>query len=338
MLIGCRLNKAQAPNFEMAYSRHAHVLVENTDVQSVKSELMEQLGISSALVLPLIAGDQVSGVLKFGCHDPDRAISLAGVDFAHKLAVMISLALNNASLYTRKRKIADVLQKTMLDMPEEIDGLAFDCLYKSATEEARVGGDFYDLFEVEPGRIAILIGDVSGKGIEAAGLASLIKHTARAYAFDGHPPGQIVTKMDLIVGKASGSSTFATIFFGIIDRNKGELVYCNAGHPPPFRFSGPRDISTLDVTSPAIGAWDGFVFKEDRVEFSVEETLLLITDGIIEARHNNVFYGEDRLHRLLQTRADGAAANLPQAVFEDVLEYADGVLSDDIAMLAVTCV
>lgn len=335
-LVGIRLDKGQASHFELACRRRAHVLVEDAlNDERFDRETMKQLGIRSALVIPLIVGDQVPGVLKFSNHSSGRSISPAVVDFAKKLATIISLAFGNASLYAQKREIADTLQSALLDLPEEIEGLAFKCLYRSATEDAKVGGDFYDLFEIESGKIGILIGDVSGKGLEAAGVTSLIKNTARAYAFDGHSPGSVLTKLNLLVGKACGASMFVTLFFGLFDRKKGELVYSNAGHPPPFQFSDTTGASPLDPTSPAIGVFDEFPFAEEQRAFGPGETLFLYTDGIIEARRNKVLFGEERLLRFL-AQAGLSSDHLPQSVFDHVLDYTQGILSDDVAMLAIT--
>src|SRR3990172_6829386 len=143
-------------------------------------------------VLLLVRGE-VIGILGF-TYDTGRQFTEAELDFVPKLATSVSLAIENARLYAAERKVAETLQEAFLNMPRQIAGLEFGHIYRSATETARVGGDFYDLFELEPDRVGVLIGDVAGKGLEAAALTSVIKSTVKAYAFENFFPASILAK------------------------------------------------------------------------------------------------------------------------------------------------
>lgn len=130
------------------------------------------------------------------------------------------------------QKYADIvgytntLQQALLTVPAEIKGISYGHLYRSATATAKVGGDFYDIFELEHDRVDIVIGDVSGKGLEAATLTSLAKNTIKAYAYEGNSPAEVITRMNDVVRKALTSAAFITVFFGILDIN--HVVKCTS--------------------------------------------------------------------------------------------------------------
>ncbi len=302
----------------------------------VNRELAQRLNIRSMLVVPLMVREQAVGTLVFHYHTQAISFDESQIDFASKLGTSISLAIENARLYASKRTIADTLQEAILTVPQTIPGIGFNYLYRSATEATRVGGDFYDLFELEGGRVGIVIGDVSGKGLRAAALTSLVKNTIKAYAHDSDSLACVMTKTNDLVQSCSGLAMFVTVFFGVLDTRSGELTYCSAGHPPAVLRRKTAEISLLFTGSPVIGAFPGLHYVEEMTVIREGDILVLYTDGAIETRNDGEFFGEERLIELIKSFDAQNIKELPQAIFAEVMSFCAGELSDDIALLTVS--
>ncbi len=223
--------------------------------------------IRSTMVVPLVVKDVTIGCQTFSYHSNAIKFSPEQKDFAVKLGASLSLALENARLFSDQQAIASTLQEALLIVPETLPGIEIGHLYRSAAHAALVGGDFYDFFALQGDRIGIIIGDVSGKGLEAATLTSILKHTIKSYAFEGHSPGAIVSKTNILTMKETDSATFVTAFVGILDTQSGILTYCCAGHPPPIIKRQNGDIDLLDACCPSIGVLD-FLDGQDKQQLT----------------------------------------------------------------------
>lgn len=302
----------------------------------VNAETMKEFKIRSMLAVPLTVKDDAKGVLIFQYHTKTADFEPAAVDFAGKLATSLSLAIENADLYAQERNIADTLQESLLTMPHKIVGLDFGYLYRSATAaKAEVGGDFYDIFELENGRVGIVVGDVSGKGLEAATLTSLVKNTIRAYAYEGGPPASVIARAGEVLTRSSDPAVFTTVFFGVLHPGSGRLEYCSAGHPPAIVRAASSETRLLRADSPAIGIFPGLDYFSHDDRLMPGDVLLLYTDGVIEARRADAFFGQDKLLSLVQGLQTTSPAKIPQLVFNAIVDFTNGTLSDDIALVAV---
>ncbi len=234
----------------------------------------------------------------------------------------------------RYRKIADSLQESLLSIPSELPGVEFGHLYRSATLATRVGGDFYDIFELESGRIGVLMGDVSGKGLRAAAITSVVKNSVRAYAYNGAGPAETMRLTNTALFRTIDQQSFVTAFYGVLDTKTGTLTYCSAGHPPALinRAQGTR---SLDVRSPVLGAFPDLRFEEGVDTVGEDEILVLYTDGVTEARRGAEFFGEEGLVRALNALNGAPASETPDVLFRRVLSFSQGQLRDDVAILAV---
>ncbi len=231
-----------------------------------------------------------------------------------------------------QRDIASKLQEALLDVPQDLSGVRFGHLYRSATKEARVGGDFYDVFEVKNERIAVLIGDVSGHGVEAARVATLVKDVVHAFAHHFTHPHVVLAKTnDLLVEERSPG--FVTLFLGILDPNTGSLAYSSAGHPPALLRTSAGELEFLEACSAPVGVFPDHSWKENEVQLVEGDLLLLYTDGAIEARRNGDFFGEEGLAKALKGWSDPSLEQLPQALLDTILSFSGGELTDDVAML-----
>jgi serine phosphatase RsbU (regulator of sigma subunit) len=239
-----------------------------------------------------------------------------------------------------QRHIADVLQEALLAVPRQIRGITFGHLYRPATIATRVSGDFYDVFTLPQGSVGMLVGDVSGHGLEAAALTWVSKDTIKAFAFDGQPPAAALRSANLAamaatLGREEGTVQFVTAFCGILDTASGRLRYSSAGHPPGIirRFSGETVLLKSD--SPVLGVFGEADYQDSEERLNPGDLLLLYTDGLTEARSGSNFFGEEHLLELLASLRDVGASAIPESLYQHVLEYSGGRLSDDLVILAI---
>ncbi|MBI2266768.1 MAG: SpoIIE family protein phosphatase [Armatimonadetes bacterium] len=298
--------------------------------------LVEKFEARSVLAVPLTARGQINNELVFVYHTAPVIFTDAQIDFAQKLAAAVSLAVENIRLFEREHEIAETVQEALLMMPETLSDVAFGHLYESATETAKVGGDFYDLFELEPGRVGVVIGDVAGKGLQAAAVATLVKDAIKVYAFDGELPAGVMSKANSVIIKNTPMTMFVTAFFGILDRASGRLTYCCAGHPPAYILETDGTVAEMESGAPVVGVFPDADYGDESLILKPGDRLVLYTDGITEARRNGEFFGESGIKQLIEKSAGLPAEKLPLAIFQDVSDYTGGALADDVALLVVS--
>ncbi len=238
-----------------------------------------------------------------------------------------------ARLYAQQNDLVRRLQDALVDIPQELPGVRFGHLYRSATKDAQVGGDFYDVFEAKHGRVGLLIGDVSGHGVEAARIATLVKDTVHAFAHQFRRPHLVLRETNrLLVEK--GLPGFVTAFLGFLDSESGKLVYSSAGHPPPMVSVHGR-VTLLESPAPPLGVFADARYLDTQADIPPGSLLLFYTDGITEARRDSEFFGEGRLAAGLERTGDVPIEMLPSALLNEVLTFTGGLLRDDAALLAV---
>lgn len=291
--------------------------------------------LAAVLLVPLYAGSRMTGLLEYGFRaQPDRPEIL--LTFAGRLSSMLSLALQNARLFESQRHIAVTLQETLQDIPQQTGGARFGHLYRSASREASVGGDFYDVFSVKEDRIAVLIGDVSGHGVEAARIATLAKDVIHAFVHQYSRPSVVLRKTNelLLEKKAPG---FVTVFLGLIELDTGVLTYSSAGHPAALLRRSGGDVRLLQARSAPLAVFPDRSWPQDHVRLDTADMLFLYTDGVTEARRDGDLYGERRLQDLL-SGTPVSVDEVPELVLRDVLSFSGGALHDDVAILALSLV
>ena len=294
----------------------------------------QSAGIRSMFGVPVRIGGELFGVLECAWCE-ERSVDDTESSMVQLAAERIALAINRERQFEAEHHIAETLQEAMLLMPPSVRGLEFAHLYRSATLSTRVGGDFFDLFEMSEERVGVIVGDVSGKGLEAAVLTSIIKDTIRAYAHEVLSPAAVIAKANTVLGAAAKLPDFASVFFAVLDVNSGLMTYCNAGHPPAAVIAADGRVRLLEGSSPVIGAFPDLAYDDCTLQICRGETVLLYTDGVTEARNaGGVFFGEDGLLATLRSTGGPDVANLPAALFETVLAFAGNRLTDDIALLA----
>jgi len=232
-----------------------------------------------------------------------------------------------------QRAIAAMLQETLLDTPRELRGLRYGHLYRSATHGARVGGDFYDVFEIKNERFVVLVGDVSGHGVEAARIATLVKDVVHAFSHQFQHPRIVLSKTNALLLEKEIPG-FVTMFLGVVDPRTKTLTYCSAGHPNAMLRAATGSVTLLEAAAAPLGVFPGYSWKEGTAPLGEQGLLFLYTDGAMEARCGDEFFGQERLQEVLRRWPEPSPEKFPQAVLDEVLEFSGGHLADDVAVLA----
>lgn len=284
------------------------------------------------LFVPLLYRGEIIGHISMDEPGVRYEFTPEQIRIVNSIAAQAAVALNNARLYEREHRIAETLQQAILQPPEIIPGLAVAYEYRPASATANVGGDFYDVFAVDDRRVALMIGDVAGKGIEAARLTNMLRDGARAYLLEDAAPDAVLVRLNALMYRFTPAERFATVFLGILDRFSGALEYVSAAHPMPL-ISSNGSVRALDDGDGLLGAFPEMSFTARHTTLRPGDTLVMYTDGITEARDGSALFGEDGVADTLARLADVALPDLPEALLERVLSFAHGHLRDDVVIL-----
>jgi sigma-B regulation protein RsbU (phosphoserine phosphatase) len=237
----------------------------------------------------------------------------------------------------KDKRISQALQTGMRNVLQHVDGLTAQGIYSSATESAFVGGDFYDLIRLPGRRACVIMGDVSGKGVEAASVSAAVKTALGAYSWEGLAPARMVRSLNEFLLGFSRIETFATLFVGIVDLAASTLTYCSAGHPPAVLVrAATRQIDLLDVQSGVVGAFHDMEYRDGVATLCEGDILFLYTDGTTEARSpSGAFFGEDGLRDMVSAETAGDFDGLLDRCLARLDDFTGRNLNDDVSMVAV---
>jgi serine phosphatase RsbU (regulator of sigma subunit) len=236
-----------------------------------------------------------------------------------------------------ERRIAQALQHGMRNQLQDVPGLSAQGIYTSATASSSVGGDFYDLIRLPEERACVIMGDVSGKGVEAASVSAAVRTALGAYSWEGLAPARMVELLNDFLLGFSRVETFATLFVGIIEVGAHRLTYCSAGHPPALLVrAGGVQMEWLDVQSGVVGAFHDMAYRDGVATLSPGDALLLYTDGTTEARApDGAFFGEDGLRDAVMREWPRGFDGLLERLLGTLDAFTGRRLEDDVAMVAV---
>lgn len=254
-----------------------------------------------------------------------------------RLAPVVAAGIRNAELYEREKKIADSLQQSFLpNIEQELPDMQISCSYQAALDDSQVGGDFYDVIQFDEDRYGIVIGDVAGKGLDAAIYTAMTRYMIQAYSADDPDPVHVISKLNAALCRYTPVSKFITLVYGIIDTQADSFTYVNAGHELPLLFTSKEKVlSTLQSTGPAAGALLEAEYTSNTIPFESEDVLVLYTDGATDARSNGKFLELEGLKAIVSKHIHKSAHDLPASILSGINSYVDGRPSDDIAILVV---
>ena len=303
--------------------------------ESAKDEehlaLMRELGLASAMVVPLKARGRTLGGLTLVSSDPERRYVEADLRLTEDLARRAALAVDTSVLYHREHDTAMTLQRALLprELPQ-VAGVDAAARYVPAQAGLEVGGDWYDLFEAGRGRVAAVIGDVAGHGVHAAAVMGRLRTGLRAFVVHGCPPDEAVQRLDELM-RGFETRQMATLFHLTLDLTGNRIDFVRAGHPPALLRSPNGEVTELHGGGAApLGVLEELVFEQQGVDVEPGSTILLYTDGLIERRTVDLAIGIDALKTVL-AEADGTAEETVDRVM-DALVHDD--VPDDIAVMA----
>lgn len=235
-----------------------------------------------------------------------------------------------------KRDVVEALQSVLLPTAlAEAAGYDLCGLSKPAQEEEEVGGDFYDFYPAGGGRYCLVIGDVMGHGKEAAASTALLRYSVRAFCSAGASPASILAQVNTLLETQGLAFETASLFVGLLEPHSGALRYANAGHEPPLLRRASGEEEALAVTGPVLGTGLGAQYEEKALALGPQDALLLLTDGVTEARNRHgEFLGSAGIWWMLRAALRASSAQTVIASFEKTLiEYIGGSRRDDIALL-----
>jgi serine phosphatase RsbU (regulator of sigma subunit) len=289
----------------------------------------------TAAVVPVATSAETIAALEILSFRPGEPITDEIVDAALAIAGQAALAIDNARLYQQQKEFADTMQRSLLPRAEPaVPGLEVGDVYESSAR-VDVGGDIYDFVQLDDGRLAVVLGDVTGHGVEATADMAMAKFVFRSLAREHPEPGDFLAFANDVVVDEIAPGKFITMTYVAVDPGRGEVACANAGHPPPRLVLPDGTVSGLDAPGIVLGIDSGQTYPEVRAALPVGSTIVLYTDGVVEARNGGDLYGTDRLDALLVRDRDLPAAELARAVTEDARTYAGGELSDDLAVVVI---
>ncbi len=247
-----------------------------------------------------------------------------------------------AQAYAEERRIAAAFQRALLpEIAEDaFPGLAVSSLYEAAWTEAQVGGDFFDAFALDGGLVALVVGDVSGKGLAAAAHTAEVKYALRAYLRETPEPGRALSRLNVFVhdshrlGDAADDTTFVTLAVVVIQPATGEAAAAAAGAEPPLLLRAGGAAEPLAVRGGLLGMTREMEYAAAGFTLAPGDAVILVTDGITEARRGRDFLDYDGMTRLAQSASAACPVHeIGRAVLEGARAFAGGSLSDDACLL-----
>jgi serine phosphatase RsbU (regulator of sigma subunit)/anti-sigma regulatory factor (Ser/Thr protein kinase) len=303
--------------------------VDKLHLDSPALQAMKNAGVK--LAIPLVSQGELVGLLNLGPRLSEQDYSTDDRGLLNTLATQSAPAVRVAQLVQDQQiqareneriqhelRVAQLIQKTLLpkDLPA-LPGWKVNAYYQAARQ---VGGDFYDFIYLDDGRLGLVIGDVTDKGVPAALLMATTRSVLRAVAQRVVNPGQVLERVNEIIYQDIPPNMFVTCLYALLDPESGQLLYANAGHDLPYHRHQMGEVTELRATGMPLGLMPGMKYEEKETRLAHGENILFYSDGIVEAHnHDRGMYGFPRLMRLLEKYEDDTS--LKDLVLEDLAEF-----------------
>jgi sigma-B regulation protein RsbU (phosphoserine phosphatase) len=316
-----------------------------SDARFELSQSIADFRIRSMMCAPLVTSESnVLGVIQIDTLDQRARFVNDDLEVLASVASQAAFAVDNAQMHERQLKqqsiqrdleLAHKVQRGLLPTaPPKVEGYQFFDFYEAANQ---VGGDFYDYIPLRDGRVAVVLADVSGKGVSAALVMARLSAEVRYWLASEPSAATAVSKINESFCQAGWEDRFVTFVLALLDPREHRVTIVNAGHMPPFVRHQDKTVETVapDIAGLPLGVADGISYDAAEVTLKAGETLTLFTDGISEALNPaNELYTLERLQRRLGGAADDNAAELGRSVLDDVKRHAAGYAqSDDMCLV-----
>lgn len=306
------------------------LIVDDIASSDAVAPLAEQEDMRSLMVVPLVLENTALGVLIAAAREPNH-FTEDDRSLLQLAAARIAAPIQNANLYEREHRIATQLQRSLLpaELPE-VKGLTICERYRPGAAGLRVGGDWYDVFELPGERIGLVIGDVVSKGIRAASMMGQLRNSLRAVAIEGQEPSEAVGRLNRLTDSLE-RATMATLIYAVFEPLTGRLVYTTAGHPAPI-LRDPTGTRLLEGTGNVpLGVVSDEVYTQIEIEIDSDTMVLFYTDGLIEDPARDIDAGITTLVDVVG-RAPEDLGEFCDVVVEEIFQ--DRPRLDDVALLA----
>ena len=303
--------------------------------------ILSEFGMRSVIIVPMTTRGRTVGALTFASGNSGRRFDDQDVELAQELGRRCATAVDNARLYTERSYIARTLQESLLpvELPD-IPGVEAAARFRPTGEGNEVGGDFYDMFETGNRGWTVVMGDVCGKGPDAAAVTALARYTLRAAAMRERLPSRSLAVLNEALLRQRDDRRFCTVAYAYIeklDRGARVGVACG-GHPLPVLLRSDGTVETVGVPGTLLGVVPDPNLEDRAVTLEPGDALVFYTDGVIESRGDATILDERRLAELVATCAGTGADAIAAKVEEAAVLSQGGRPRDDIAVLVLRVV
>jgi serine phosphatase RsbU (regulator of sigma subunit)/pSer/pThr/pTyr-binding forkhead associated (FHA) protein len=315
----------------------------NQDAALRGSATIAQQRIRSLIAVPLQTKDQVIGLLYLDSPEIVRPFTQQDLTLLTVMANIAAIRIENARLAEVEEaerllkkeleQAADIQRNLLPKQAPQVDGLELAGLSAACRS---VGGDYFDYMPLSDGRIAVMCGDVAGKGMSAALLMSSLQARVQVLCEESRDMAELMTRINRSVAASCPGNRFITFFMCLYNPATGELDYSNAGHNPPYLLRGGGAVETLETGGPVLGVLKNFRYQSARTELFPGDLLVMFSDGVTEARaSSDEEYGEERLLGELGALRGVTAGEVVREVFQSVERFmGDEPAGDDITVVA----
>ncbi|GAC1439692.1 MAG: hypothetical protein NVSMB51_17920 [Solirubrobacteraceae bacterium] len=294
--------------------------------------LLRAVGMRSVLLVALRAGGRTLGSMSLVSAESGRTFTEDDIGFAEAIAERAAVAVENSRLYTERARASATLQRSLLPAAlPEIDGWQLASLYRPAGDDGVVGGDFYDVFPADDGWL-VLIGDVTGKGIEAAAMTALVRHSARIVGEDNAEPAHVLERLNRRLRQEPALSISTALCARISP--DGRALIASGGHPLAMAIDAAGVPHEVGRPGTVLGAFDEGTWPTDELVVEPGGSLLLYTDGVTDTLGEDGRLGAPLLHRLVEECGPAAPQHLLRCLDSRLNDFQAGAQADDTAALA----
>jgi serine phosphatase RsbU (regulator of sigma subunit) len=294
-----------------------------------KELIDEHTPIDSFLSVPLQIKSEMIGVLTVFNKRTEERFTASDQKLLSIIASQSAQIIENARLLEEEQNLRmmqeemRIAKQTQINLlPKEIPLIPGYQIAARTIPAMDVGGDYYDLILIDDKHYAFCLGDVSGKGMHAAMLMSNLQATLRSHTIAGNTCKDIISISNNLLYNTTEATKFATLFYGILNSELNEVVYCNAGHNNPYHYSSSKVCSELSVGGVILGGMPDSIYEEEKISINENELIVIFSDGISEAMsENKKEYGEERLKKIITNNFNDTPENIIEQIISDVNNF-----------------